>query len=87
VGVICQCIKPEGENILAKINPTTRTPSHLVLPIADVIKLVPQAKEEMKKAAASDKKAGEGKKKPADSKKKPAEKKPAAAEEKADKAE
>ena len=44
--------------------------SHLVLPIADVVKLVPQAKEETKKADEAEKKSGETKKKPAGTKKK-----------------
>ncbi len=60
MGVICQCIKPdkeEGGSISAG------TPIHLVLPAADVAKLVPQAKEEMKKAADADKKSGDAGKK------------------------
>ena len=77
MGLICQCIKPESESASARVTPSSGTNSHLVLPTADVVKLVPQAKEEMKKAsetekkaAAAEKKAGEKKKKSGETKKK-----------------
>ena len=63
MGIICQCIKPEKEEggLMARLAALTSSGanSHLVLPIADVVKLVPQAKEETKKADEAEKKSGE----------------------------
>jgi hypothetical protein len=89
MGMICRCVKAEG----GEGNSMTRSTliSQLILPIADIAKLVPQAKDEMKKPAEDEKKPNDAekkptgtKKKPADSQKKPAEtkKKPADTEKK-----
>jgi S1-C subfamily serine protease len=73
MGIVCQCIKPDKEEggLMARIAAMTSSGanSHLVLPAADVTKLVPQAKEEMKKAADAEKKSGAAKKKTGEKKK------------------
>ncbi|MBU4270910.1 MAG: serine protease [Planctomycetes bacterium] len=54
LGIVCRCVKDEGdsENVI-RLQPT---PSHLILPAADVARLVPQAKEEIGKDADNEKK-------------------------------
>jgi S1-C subfamily serine protease len=72
LGIICRCVKAEG----ADATSTARSAgllSQLILPVADIMRLVPQAKEEAKKPV-------EGEKKPEE--KKPEEKKPAGQEKK-----
>jgi hypothetical protein len=56
MGVLCRCISAEGgdssnvQELMARLAATSR----LILPTADIAKLVPEAKEEMKKAADAD---------------------------------
>jgi Trypsin-like peptidase domain len=78
MGIICRCVKAEGGEGTS-LNRSATLINQLVLPIADIVKLVPQAKDEMKKPAEGEKKADDAEKKPATSEKKPAasEKKPA----------
>jgi hypothetical protein len=78
LGIICRCVKADsGES--SSLTRSTAMLNQLILPVADVAKLVPQAKDEMKKSAESQKKPAKPGKKPAKPKKKPAkpEKKPA----------
>ena len=74
LGIVCRCVKAEGGegNDMMKFASAMAATSQLILPAADVAKLVAQAKEEMKKSADADKKPDE--KKPDE--KKPGEKKP-----------
>ncbi|MEN6450240.1 MAG: serine protease [Thermoguttaceae bacterium] len=73
LGLVCRCVKNEGSSSGSLRMQTV--PTQLILPAADIARLVPQAKEEAKKAAEADKKAAtkkkaaDGKKKPDDSKK------------------
>jgi hypothetical protein len=90
IGIICRCIKVEGgEGDSMRTASAIAATSRLILPAADVVKLMPQAKEEMKKSAETEKKPADAEKKPADAEKKPAdaEKKPAEAEKKPEDAE
>ena len=58
LGVLCRCISAEGGDssnmteMMSRVVATTR----LILPVADIAKLVPEAKEEMKKPADAEKK-------------------------------
>ena len=72
VGLICRCVKNEGTAGGAAGRMQTVS-TQLILPAADIARLVPQAKEEAEKAA-------EAEKKPGKHAKKKAEKKPADAE-------
>lgn len=67
LGIVCRCINSEAsQQMLSRlISPST---SPIILPTADVVKLMPQVKEEVKKAAAADLKAEEAKKKAGDKK-------------------
>jgi hypothetical protein len=83
IGIICRCIKVEGnENDNVRMANALAATSRLILPAADIVKLVPQAKEEMKKSVEADKKPADEKKpddaekKPEDSEKKPADSEP-----------
>ena len=79
LGMICRCVKAEGGDG----NSMTRSTliSQLILPVADIVKLVPQAKEESEEARRGRKKdrrrreetGRPPKKKPATPEKKPAE--------------
>ena len=85
IGIICRCIQVESsEGSSMRTASALAATSRLILPAADVAKLVKDAKEEMKKSADADKKPVDAGKKPADAKKKPtdAEKKPAEEEKK-----
>ena len=76
LGMVCRCVKTEGN----EGGPSTGSTmlNQLILPAADILKLVPQAKEEAKKPVEDEKKPEEGEKKSAEPEKKPAaEKKPA----------
>ena len=64
LGIVCRCVKSENADEGTIRLQTTST--HLVLPAADVARLLPQAKEEAKKAAEAEKKPARTKKKPAD---------------------
>ncbi|MEN6458989.1 MAG: S1C family serine protease [Thermoguttaceae bacterium] len=66
IGMTCRCVKNEGEGTVRM----STISNQLILPAADIARLVPQAKDEAKKAAA------EAEKKPAKSKKAAAAKKP-----------
>jgi len=70
LGITCRCLQNEGgESGVIRVQSVA---THLILPAADVARLVPQAKEEIKKAAAeAEKKAAKSKKKKADAAKKP----------------
>jgi hypothetical protein len=90
LGIICRCVKAEGSDGSSAIR-ASGVLSQLILPVADIVKLVPQAKDEVKKLAKADKKTGGAKKKPAKPEKKSADaakksaapdKKPAAPEKK-----
>jgi hypothetical protein len=83
LGMICWCVKTEGNDGNVSLRPTGVF-GQLILPVADIQRLVPQAKNEVKKLAAADKKAAKTKKKPSEAQKKPAksETKPATAEKK-----
>ncbi|MFZ1933140.1 MAG: trypsin-like peptidase domain-containing protein [Thermoguttaceae bacterium] len=78
LGMICRCVKADGSDGSSSLR-SSGLLSQLILPVADIMRLVPQAKEEVKKLAAADKKAAKTKKKPSEPQKKPAksEKKPA----------
>ena len=55
MGILCRCISADSgdmSEIVSRLATTTR----LILPAAEVAKLVPQAKEEMKKPVEADKK-------------------------------
>ena len=58
MGILCRCISAEGGDsndmteLMSRLVATTR----LILPAADIAKLVPEAKEEMKKPADAEKK-------------------------------
>lgn len=84
LGIICRCVKVESSegNSLSR---STNLLNQLILPVADMARLVPQAKEEMKKLAENEKKADAVEKKTDDTVKKPAasEKKPVKEEKKA----
>jgi hypothetical protein len=86
LGMICRCVKAEGSD--GTTTARSGVLSQLILPVADILRLVPQAKAEVKKLAAADKKAAKNKKKPekkpTDAAKKSAapEKKPADADKK-----
>ena len=56
MGMICRCVKAEGgdSSVTSK---SSALISQLILPVADIVKLVPQAKDEVKKSAESEKKA------------------------------
>ena len=54
LGMICRCVKAEGSDGSSAARSALL--SQLILPVADVLKLVPQAKEEAKKAAEAEKK-------------------------------
>ncbi len=57
MGILCRCISVEGgDGNTTDIVTRLAAISRLILPAADVAKLVPQAKEEMKKPADADKK-------------------------------
>ncbi len=58
LGIVCRCVK--GENADEGMIRLQTTATHLVLPAADVARLVPQAKEEAKKAAEAEEEAGCG---------------------------
>ena len=60
LGIVCRCVKSENADEGTIRLQTTAT--HLVLPAADVARLVPQAKEEAKKAAEAEKKPAAAKK-------------------------
>jgi hypothetical protein len=62
IGIICRCVKAEGGEG-SSLNRSSTLINQLILPAADIVKLVPQAKEEIKKAAEAEKKAAETKKK------------------------
>jgi hypothetical protein len=85
MGMICRCVKADGGEG-ASLSRSSTLLNQLVLPVADIVKLVPQAKEEAKKPAEGEKK--EDEKKPAAPEKKPAkkaapaDKKPAATDKK-----
>ena len=49
LGMICRCVKAEGSDG-SSLTRSSALLSQLILPVADVVKLVPQAKEEMKKS-------------------------------------
>jgi hypothetical protein len=55
MGIVCRCISAEGGDVSDFVTRLAAT-SRLILPAAEVAKLVPQAKEEMKKPADADKK-------------------------------
>jgi len=76
LGMICRCVKAEGSESGSR---SAALLNQLILPVADIAKLVPQAKDEMKKPAEDEKKPNDAEKKPAETKKKPADsqKKPA----------
>jgi hypothetical protein len=78
LGIICRCVKAEGSDGTSSIR-ASGVLSQLILPVADILRLVPQAKAEVKKLAEADKKAAKAKKKPsgADKKATQPEKKPA----------
>ncbi len=77
LGIICRCVKAEsGES--SSLTRSSAMLNQLILPVADVAKLVPQAKDEMKKSAESEKKPAKPAKKPAKPEKKPADNKKAA---------
>lgn len=78
LGMICRCVKAEGGDGTSR----SGLLSQLILPVADIAKLVPQAKEEVKKLAAADKKTGKKNKKKADKKKLPGVKRSAEGEKK-----
>jgi hypothetical protein len=92
IGLLCRCIKVEaGEGDNSRMASALAATSRLILPAADVVKLIPQAKEEMKKSAETEKKPADAEKKAEEPEKKPAdaekkaeepEKKPAEAEKK-----
>ena len=85
MGMICRCVKAEASDVSGARGSALVSPlGQLILPVADVMKLVPQAKEEAKKAVETEKKPGAGKKKHPGSEKKSAkpEKKPAGGEKK-----
>ncbi|MCE5266272.1 MAG: serine protease [Planctomycetaceae bacterium] len=71
IGMLCRCVKNEGENTVRMSTVSTQ----LILPAADIARLVPQAKEEAKKAAELEKKPAKSKKKGADAEKKAGDKK------------
>ena len=74
MGIVARCIKAEGNDGMARLSSSMI--SRLILPAADVARLVPQAKDEVKKSAEAETKDAE-KKGPEkkDAKKKDAEKK------------
>jgi hypothetical protein len=73
IGLICRCIQVEGnEGDTSKMASAIAATSRLILPAADIVKLVPKAKEEMKKSADAGKKPADAEKKPAEGDKKPA---------------
>jgi hypothetical protein len=78
VGLICRCVKNEG-TAGGGAGRMQTVSTQLILPAADIARLVPQAKEEAKKAAEAEKKPRKPGKKGAGAEKKPAEagKKPA----------
>jgi S1-C subfamily serine protease len=87
LGIVSRCIRAEGgSNTISRLVSPSNSP--VVLPAADIAKLVPQAKEEVKKAATAEKKAADGKEKrkkkdaAKDKAKKDADKKPADVEKK-----
>ena len=89
LGMICRCVRNESSD--GSSIRSSGVLSQLILPVADIMRLVPQAKDEVKKLAAADKKAAKTKKKSSEPKKKTeksdkkpvnAAKKPAAAEKK-----
>ncbi len=47
LGIVCRCVKSEGGS--TSVLRMQATPKHLILPAADVARLVPQAKEEIGK--------------------------------------
>ncbi len=71
LGMICRCVKPEGSDGASSIR-SSGVLSQLILPAADIARLVPQANAEVKKLAEADKKAAKAKKKPAKPQNKPA---------------
>lgn len=61
VGILCRCVKPEGAEtsmaeLMTRLVGAQAASSRLILPAAEVAKLIPQAKEEMKKTASPEKK-------------------------------
>jgi hypothetical protein len=57
MGVQCRCISAEGsESSMTEMMSRLVATSRLILPAADIAKLVPEAKEEMKKPAEAEKK-------------------------------
>ena len=57
MGVLCRCISADGgEGNMSDLMSRLVATSRLILPTADVAKLVPQAKEEMKKPVDAEKK-------------------------------
>ncbi len=57
LGILCRCVNTEGgESNPNEIISRLLSTSHLILPAADAAKLIPQAKEEMKKPANEEKK-------------------------------
>ncbi len=63
LGLICRCVKAESDDSgsMMRMASTLAATSQLILPAADVAKLLPQAKEEAKKTADSEKKDAEKK--------------------------
>jgi hypothetical protein len=57
LGIECRCLRPDssGSDGFMKLASLFGNASHLVLPAADVAKLVPQAKDEMKKPTEGEK--------------------------------
>ena len=67
VGLICRCVKNEG-TAGGGAGRMQTVSTQLILPAADIARLVPQAKEEAKKAAEAEKKPGRAGKKKAEKK-------------------
>jgi S1-C subfamily serine protease len=86
LGIVCRCVKPEGSDgtDMTKMTNPMAALNQIILPAADVARLVPQAKEEAKKPTEDEKKPAEPETKAAEPEKKPAvpEKKPAEPEKK-----